>query len=209
MPDINGNPFPWEAGGFDPGVPTFNNNTPNIGGAGAPQNPAISPAPPPPPLAPDPLEGDIEAMLRNIAENGILGQEGIDRIRTNLISSRQGATNRLAQGLGRQASRRLGTRAGAVTQVAANAAGQAILGEQEITANLEKTNILSRFQGVSGLFDLARLNESRRQFDTGLEEQKRQANESGGFSFLDIFETGVRAYAAFQTGGASEAAVRV
>ena len=148
----------------------------------------------------------INDFYRKVADEGIFGQEGIDKIMTGIRGARQRSTLRLQAGLRKRAGRRLGTRSGAVDQVAANAAGGAIAGEQQIQANLQQANILSKLQGVSGLFDLARLRETRRQFDEGTKLQ-RESSEGGGFSFMDILETGIRAVGGYVTGGASEVAI--
>ena len=162
-----------------------------------------------PPERTDPY-ADLDAFYRGVIDEGIFGKEGIDDIMTTIRGARQRATSRLAGGLRKRAARRLGTRSGVVDQVAANVFGGAISGEQRITAELNQANILSKFQGIQGLFDLQRLRDQRERFDISIGEERRQfdiGQEGGGFSAWDLAELGFRAWAAATTGGASEVAL--
>lgn len=160
------------------------------------------------PVGSSSLDPAISDFYKRVADEGIFGQEGLDKINTSIRAARDRRNLRLTTSLRKRASRRFGTRSGTVDQIALNATGQAIAGEQEFKGRLLQANEVSKFQGIQGLFDLARFDESKRQFDKGLEFQESQS-EGGGFSFLDLVNIGTRAYAAFATGGTSEVALRV
>lgn len=201
-PQFNNTPNPWEIGGApdggDGGPPPINNQ---------PSDPfSQTSLQTTPGREIDPRIGELEDFFRKQIDEGIFGNEGIDRIMASVRAGRDRASLRLQSGLRKRASRRLGTRSGAVEQIALNATGQSIAGEQTIKANLEQANQLSRLSGVQGLFDLVRFGESQRQFDEGMKEQIRQfneANQGSGFSFTDLVPLFVDIGLAFATGGAS------